>query len=152
MKSKLKETAGFTLVELIVVIAVLGILAGVGGVAYAGYIERANEAADKQLVADVEYAVRLGLVTEPDTSGRVSVTPRGLTVSSYAGTGDVDVIKGWLEDAFGTNWANRHTKSLSQDVPVHDGYGLEGADQLSGEVLDVELSVHYHARAPIMRR
>ena len=34
---------GFTLVELVVVIAVLAILAGVGSVAYRGYIKKANE-------------------------------------------------------------------------------------------------------------
>ena len=55
MKNK-KMTAGFTLVELIVVIAILGILAGVGTVGYSGYIKKANEAADQQLLGFVNQA------------------------------------------------------------------------------------------------
>lgn len=50
MRNKLRDKAGFTLVELIVVIAILGILAGVGTVGYSGYIKKANQAADEQLL------------------------------------------------------------------------------------------------------
>lgn len=56
MKQYLRNKAGFTLVELIVVIAILGILAGVGTVGYSGYIKKANEAADQQLLGAVNQA------------------------------------------------------------------------------------------------
>lgn len=52
----LRKQAGFTLVELIVVIAIIAVLGGVAVPAYSGYIEKANRAADAQLLADVNKA------------------------------------------------------------------------------------------------
>ena len=48
--------SGFTLVELVVVIAIMGMLAGVGSAAYSGYVKKANEAADLQLLGAVNTA------------------------------------------------------------------------------------------------
>jgi len=62
MKKFFKKTEGFTLVELIVVIAILGILAGVGTVGYSGYIKKANEAADKQLLSAAATALNVACI------------------------------------------------------------------------------------------
>lgn len=51
-----RRRGGFTLIELIVVIAILAVLAGVGTAAYTGYVNKANEAADNQLLAAVNKA------------------------------------------------------------------------------------------------
>lgn len=47
---------GFTLVELIVVIAILAILAGIAIPVYTNYIKKANQASDEQLIAAVNQA------------------------------------------------------------------------------------------------
>lgn len=62
---KRKGTGGFTLVELIVVIAILAILAGVGTVAYTGYITATRKGVDRTLVGDLIYAAQLADYANP---------------------------------------------------------------------------------------
>lgn len=99
-RSKLRENGGFTLVELIVVIAILGILAGVGGVAYAGYVQKANQAVDETLYKDIVYAGAIGSYADPGATGRVTVTTSGAS----AGGDNPDVVAEWMANAFGSDW------------------------------------------------
>ena len=70
MKRRWKQTAGFTLVKLIVVIAILGVLAGVAVPTYSGYVKKANMAADQTLASDIATAMQLQYYADPtNTTG-----------------------------------------------------------------------------------
>ncbi len=92
MKKLLKKKEGFTLVELIVVIAILAILATVAIPAYSGYIKKANEAADTQILSAINTAfaaacVQNGFANTDVETATITVTTKkvaSLTVSAAA--------------------------------------------------------------------
>lgn len=78
-----RSNEGFTLVELIVVIAILAILGGVAVPAYSGYITRANRTSDESMASEIRNALLLA-----HYSGELN---DGVTVVVYYGEDGLDV-------------------------------------------------------------
>ena len=133
LKKKLKKffaqnrsnDGGFTLVELIVVIAILGILAGVGTVGYSGYIKKANMAADQQLFSDIETAIHLAYYGDRDNFdfGYVALSPNSDAVASTAD------LQAAMATMFGEDWAaTLRVKSSEWESASYAGSSFHGSE------------------------
>ena len=101
---------GFTLVELIIVIAILAILSGVAVAGYSSYIKKANMQADKTMIAEIKNALTLAMYSDPFTNPAVGVLVlSGDGVKMIVGEDKVDIPAGSeldkvLSAAFGSNY------------------------------------------------
>jgi type IV pilus assembly protein PilA len=91
LKKKKADNKGFSLVELIIVIAIMAILVGIVGTQVVPYLNRSREAKDQQILsawvtaATSAYSANAGVATE--SAYTITVTDGDVTISPAVGTG-----------------------------------------------------------------
>lgn len=87
LRKLIKNKKGFTLIELIVVIAVLGILAAIAVPRFTGVQQNARQEADAATLEVVEKATELYVISEnitlPTGTNTISVTTANLITEGY---------------------------------------------------------------------
>lgn len=111
MKKKLSNNKGFSLVELIIVIAIMAVLIGVLAPQYLKYVEKSKISSDADLVASIRSGVET-MISDPDytiTAGTITINDSGITVTNFAATDSsgADVIP----TVMGNNWTSQKFKS-----------------------------------------
>ena len=119
---KKTNNKGFSLVELIIVIAIMAILVGVLAPQYIKYVEKSRKSADLDIADGIYTAVQTAL-TDADYSipvgCKVVVTGTGVTITGDGATAATNMNQA-LTDYFGSNWQNKKFKSKVCGDPANN--------------------------------
>ena len=139
---------GFTLVELIIVIAILAILSSVAVVGYSSYVKKANAQADKTLVADIKNTLMLAFYAGDLTEGGyIVLSANGAEIGG--GSAANAKLNDVMTAAYGSNWTSTlKLKDTGYLGTSTEGYGdtsykgnenslLNEVDRLTGALSDI---------------
>ena len=124
---------GFTLVELIIVIAILAILSGVAVAGYSSYIKKANMQADKTLIGQVKNALELYYydhINDDITLIYVVLGQDGTTVRTNAQGEEA------MNAAFGSKWNTLSLKYAGWEADSYTASSFAGNEDELIEVVD----------------
>ena len=108
----MKNNKGFSLVELIVVIAIMAILVGVAVPVYSSYVEKAQKASDIQMVGEIKQALQVYYASNPTDfeGGYILLKPNDGQAEIVCND---PLMEKAMEDTFGKNWKAELSLSYS---------------------------------------
>ena len=127
MKAKMlsaKKNSGFTLVELIIVIAIIAILTAVAAPQYIKYVDKARWSKDQNVAASVLTTIEAAVIdvnSDENTGNDVKGTDAAdvtVTFTDDGITAGDATLQGALKDAFGGTWAGDGTSKVNNVVVV----------------------------------
>lgn len=120
-KNKEKKNKGFTLVELIIVVAILAILVGLLAPQYTKYVERSRQAADASnldnLVTAIKVATADGAYDITPATYTIAITADETTVVSSNATAGLGDLEDALKEYAGEDWDATTLKSSKWGKP-----------------------------------
>ena len=127
---KKKDNKGFTLVELVIVVAILAILVGILAPQYTKYVERSRKAADASNLDNLVTAVKVAaadanadVVYESDVTYTIKIDANGTTLTpTAANTNKTEALTNALNEYAGSSWPQTTLKSKAWDNNLIQAY------------------------------